>query len=120
MQLSAHPDLTGYRIILELLPLVLSVLGTELPSGIMSVVGSSVLMLGSGIFVAGTGMVTVVVGIVPVVPGATVAPVVLVGPVVVGVLLLQAQAHRESAKTSPTAKMASFFIRILLFFRFQQ
>lgn len=81
-------------------------------SGRMS--GIAVSTVGSGMLVSGTGTTIVSVGIALLVLGT-----VLVEGVVAGALLVQAQAHRESAKVRHKTKMAIFFIKILLFFDFR-
>ena len=104
-----HIPVVGYSIILELGPVTPLVPGAEPSLGF--VIPS--LVLGSGIFASGMGMVTAVVGIVVTFVGAvvTVTPVVSVA----GALLLQAQAHMDSASTMLKTKMPSFFILLLLF-----
>ena len=75
--------------------------------------GRLVSTLGSGMFVSGMGIVTVSVGIVVgAVVGAVVGLVVwaVVVGVVAGAVLLQPQAHKESAITAPIIKRAIFFI----------
>lgn len=66
--------------------------------------------LGSGMFVSGTGMVIVSVGILSVL----VVEELVTDGVVAGVLLLQPQAHKDSANTAPKIIMAIFFISNLL------
>ena len=102
-----HPGFC-HSIILELGAVTPLVPGTVPLLGVVK----SLLVLGSGIFVLGTGMVIVVVGIIVPLVGAVVARV-LEGAVV-GSILLQAQAHRFSARIMPKTKMVIFFIKILL------
>lgn len=103
-----HIPVVCYFIILEFGPVTPSVPGAKPSLGAVI----SLLVLGSGILDSGTGMVTVVVGVVVTVVGA----VVVCDPEgwVSGFILLQAQAHRESANARQKIKMPSFFMVILL------
>ena len=103
-----HIPVITYSIMPELGPV------TPLVPGAMPSLGIVELgfTLGSGIFVLGKGIVTAVVGVVARVVGALVVCVPVVS--VAGALLLQAQAHRESASTIPKMKMPIFFILLLL------
>ena len=107
-----HIPVTSYSTAWELGPVTTLAPGTVPPLGIVELL----LTLGSGIFVSGRGMVTVVVGIVMPVVGAVVGAVVVrvSEGSVAGALLLNAQAHRDNASTTPQIRMPSFFILRLL------
>ena len=101
-----HPDLLFYMgEWLFVLPLVVPLV---VPGRLPGRVSSTPV---SGTLVSGTGMVMVSVGMLfPRVLG-----VVPVDGVTAGLVLVQPQAHKESAKTSAMTKIASFFMKILLY-----